>query len=108
VIVIVAHWHNSSIQFFDSFYDVNATLDIVPAEKSIAIDLNVCTCKSLAESLGINRTFSLIKHNSFDEPSYAGAWFLFYKYFIQLISERDLTYPEALELTSDVYENIFL
>jgi hypothetical protein len=107
VIIIVAHWAGHAVEFFDNLYSMDAILEAIPEKTAVFFDLNICTCRALAERLGIERVFSLVKHNKYDAPSYAGAWFLFYNYLFSLLSKCDLPYMEALDYTADKYKNLF-
>lgn len=107
VLILVAHWVDDKVEFFDDFYSSADILHVFPKEKRVIVDLNICTCLRLAETLGINRVNSIIKHSSLNMPSYAGAWFLFYNFFFKLLSVKELIYTDALAMTADWYKNIF-
>ena len=107
VLILFAHWSNDAVELFDGFFRAEQFLDVFPEDGKFIIDLNVCTCKELGETLGISRPYSIVKHSKLNIPSYAGAWCIFYRYFFQLLYERQLTYIDALNIAGTKLKDIF-
>ena len=107
VLILFAHWANDAIELFDGFYGAFDFLNVFPEDGRIIFDLNVCTCKEVGEQLGILRPYSIVKHSNENIASYAGAWFLFYSYFFELLASRPLTYIQALNITKNKFIHLF-
>ncbi|MFB9080235.1 hypothetical protein ACFFLS_11920 [Flavobacterium procerum] len=107
VLILFAHWSNGRVELFDGFHCADDFLNVFPEDGRFIVDLNVCTCKELGETLGISRPNSIIKHSNLNIPSYAGAWCIFYRYFFQLLDEQKLTYLEGLQVSGKEFKNIF-
>ena len=105
VIILFAHCHDDRVEFLDGFHMVDEILEAVPREARLIVDLNVCRCLRLAERLGLQRPFSLVKHDPRNRVSYPGAWFIFYRTLFPQLQQEELTYVDAVELNKSNLNN---
>lgn len=95
VVIIFAHWSETSIEFGNGLRAVQMVVDEVPSDYSGFIDLCVCRPKMLADALRAQRPKCIPKR--VQSEAYPAFWLSFYLALFQCLRERSCTYLECFE-----------
>jgi hypothetical protein len=97
-LILVAHWHEDQVEFFDGFASVADVVAAVPPAYRGVLDLSVCNARPLAVALRQMRPhLGPIKYSNC--PVNYAFWLSFYACLVGRLAESEADYWDAHEAT---------
>jgi hypothetical protein len=102
VVIPIAHWTTTSVEFFDGFFDLDTVARTVPTQFEGILDLLVCHPETLARKIRAARpAVCVVKYLT--ERATPQVWLWFYVVVFKILKTGDWTYLQAIENALELF-----